>query len=164
MTKYNDNEFYNIINEYANHPKVQELKNCTHHGIDRFDHSKRVAYYTYKITKKLHLNYYSATKAAMLHDFFIDELKDKRMVRSLRLHPNVAVENSKKYFDLTPMEEDIIKTHMFPVTFTPPKYLESWIVDLVDDVVSVYERAYSITQNEHSVANILALIFLGLLR
>ena len=29
---------------------------------------------------------------------------------------------------------------MFPVTFTPPKYLESWIVDIVDDVASIYER------------------------
>jgi len=164
MTKEKDIEFLSIIDEYINHPKVQELKNCTHHGIDRLDHCRRVAYYTYKVTKRLHLNVYSATKAAMLHDFFSDELKDRSKLRSFRLHPNVAVENAKKYFTLTPMEEDIIKTHMFPVTFTPPKYLESWIVDLVDDVVSVYERLSSAREESHSLANIVALIFLSILR
>ena len=34
---------------------------------------------------------------------------------------------------------------MFPVTIRPPKYLESIIVDLVDDVASIYERVSGIT-------------------
>ena len=37
------------------------------------------------------------------------------------------------------MEENIIEAHMFPFTFKVPKYIESWLVDLVDDFVAVYE-------------------------
>ena len=40
---------------------------------------------------------------------------------------------------------------MFPVTFRPPKYLESWIVDLADDFAAIYERTYT-TKNELSAA------------
>ena len=49
--------------------------------------------------------------------------------------------HSEKHFSLTPKEKDIIVSHMFPVAPTRvPKYLESWIVDLVDDFVSITEE------------------------
>ena len=52
------------------------------------------------------------------------------------------MKNASKYFDLTEKQVDIISTHMFPVTFTPPKYIESWIVDFVDDIAALYEKGY----------------------
>ena len=136
-------EFEEMFIDYINHPKVNEMKEYTHHGINRYDHSYRVALHTYKITKMFHLNYNSATKAAILHDFFLDEVDDKNTIDKLKSHPEVAVYNTKKYFDINEMEEDIIKKHMFPVTTSPPKYLEGWIVDFVDDYVSVFERVKS---------------------
>ena len=48
---------------------------------------------------------------------------------------------------------------MFPVTFTPPKYLESWIVDLVDDVASIYERGKTM-KNEIKTAVSFVFVFL----
>ena len=56
-------------------------------------------------------------------------------------HPKIALENSLKYFDLNDLEQDIIKAHMFPVGKTIPKYLDSWIVTLVDDFACFYERS-----------------------
>ena len=165
MAKRDGREFYSIIDEYINHPKVLEMKDYTHHGIRRYDHCFRVAYHTYKITKFLNLNYQSATKAAMLHDFFTDELdNEKSKLARYHDHPAIAAANAKKYFDITPMEEDIIIRHMFPITFTPPRYLESWIVDIVDDVVSVYERCYSTQKDVKSMANVLTLFILSILR
>ena len=165
MAKRDINEFYNLVDEYINHPKVLEMKEYVHHGIRRYDHCFRVAYHTYKITKILNLNYQSATKAAMLHDFFTDELEnEKSKIKRYRNHPKIAVENAKKYFGLNAMEEDIIERHMFPITFTPPKYLESWIVDIVDDVASVYERCYATTKEAHSLVNIAAVVILSILR
>lgn len=165
MTKQDINEFYNLVDEYINHPKVLEMKEYTHHGIRRYDHCFRVAYHTYKITKYLHLNYQSATKAAMLHDFYTDELdEEKSKIKRYRIHPKIAAQNAKKYFKITDMEEDIIVRHMFPVTFTPPRYLESWIVDLVDDFASVYERCYSMKMDIKSYANVFAVIILSILR
>ena len=133
-------EFESIIQEIKTHKEFLKLKNMRHHGMTRFEHSYRVSYYTYMITKKLHLDYISATRAALLHDFFTSEVEEESSMNRLRKHPDIAVENAKKYFEINNLEEDIIKKHMFPITMVPPKYLESWIVDFIDDVSAIYER------------------------
>ena len=56
-----------------------------------------------------------------------------------RYHPKAACKNAEEDFNLTDIERDIIKKHMFPLTLTPPKYRESVLVCLVDKVCSVYE-------------------------
>lgn len=144
MKKYKDGEFHRIVKPLLEGSSFEKTKTIAHHGITRYEHSMRVAYFSYKITKILKLDYKETAEAALLHDFFLDEVKDKNQVVKLRQHPKYALENAKKYFELSEKQEDIIKTHMFPITFTPPKYLESWIVDLVDDVASIYERATTI--------------------
>ena len=136
----NTNEFKTIIEPILAIEEFQGLRRVIHHEGTRYDHSLRVAYGTYLITKKLHLNYKEATEAALLHDFFSDEVKEENGVDRLRKHPAIAVENASKYFLLTPLQKDIILTHMFPITFRPPKYLESWIVDIVDDIAAIYEK------------------------
>ena len=146
MIKYQNNEFSWIINPILDNKKFNETKKIVHHGITRYEHSVRVAYYSYKITKLLRLDYKETTTAALLHDFFTDEVAHKNGVQRLTHHPKVAVENSLEYYNLSDKQIDIIKTHMFPVTFTPPKYLESWIVDIVDDVASIYERGSTISK------------------
>lgn len=153
-------KFEYLFSDYLNHPKVVETKKYSHHGINRFDHSYRVALHTYNITKAFHLNYKSATKAAILHDFFLDEVKDENAIKKLTNHPQVAVNNAKKYFDINEMEEDIIKKHMFPITFVPPKYIEGWIVDIIDDYVSIYERITSFSRKVHFSPNFIILITL----
>lgn len=151
-------KFEYLFGDYLNHPKVVETKNYDHHGINRFDHSYRVALHTYNITKAFHLNYNSATKAAILHDFFLDEVADENAIKKLTNHPQVAVDNAKKYFDINEMEEDIIKKHMFPITLSPPKYIEGWIVDIVDDYVSIYERLMSLSRKVKFNLNVIIII------
>ena len=48
---------------------------------------------------------------------------------------------------------------MFPVTCTPPKYFESWIVDLVDDVAGIYEQ-YKSSSKAFKVAANYILVFM----
>lgn len=151
MKEYNSKEFYKIINPILQNEEFLKLKEITHHGITRFDHSMRVAYYTYVVTKGMKLNYEEATVAALLHDFFTDEVVEMKSIFRLRRHPAYALENAKKYYDLTDMQKDIIIHHMFPVTFTPPRYLESWIVDFIDDLAALYEQGLS-TKKELSAA------------
>ena len=138
MEEYNNDEFNWIIQPIIDNKEYQKLKEVPHHGSTRYDHSMRVAYYTYLTAKFFHLDDYQATtKAALLHDFFIDEVKDKNMIARLRKHPAYAAENAKEHFGLNEKQVDIIKTHMFPITFTPPKYIEGWIVTLADKYVSL---------------------------
>ena len=133
-------EFEYIVKDILSNEEFLKTKEKVHHGITRYDHLVRVAYYSFLVSKFLKLNYVETTRAALLHDFFLDETKDEKKHEALRNHPKYALENAKKYYDLTPLQEDIITSHMFPVTCTPPKYFESWIVDLVDDVAGIYEQ------------------------
>lgn len=160
MKIYQDNEFNKIICEVSNNKEFQKLKKVKHHGINRYEHSVRVAYYTYKITKILHLDYKESTIAALLHDFFQEEVSDKNFVVRLRKHPGIAVKNATKYFKLNEKQIDIIKTHMFPITFTPPKYMEGWIVDFVDDASAIFEQGRVIKQHVKIVGTFLLILLL----
>lgn len=50
-----------------------------------------------------------------------------------------AYHNAKKYFDLNEIEKDIILKHMFPLTITLPRYKETFLVLIVDKIVSSKE-------------------------
>ena len=62
------------------------------------------------------------------------------------------------------MQEDIIKTHMFPVSLVPPKYIESWIVDIIDDICAIYERFYSTRKELNAASTFLFLLFINYFR
>lgn len=159
MNRYPDKEFFDIIEPIINNKEFQKTKNITHHGITRYDHSMRVAYISYKITKLMRLDYKETTEAALLHDFFTTEVEYENGFSRLIKHPKYAVENAKKHFVINEKQEDIIKTHMFPITLLPPKYLESWIVDLVDDISAIYEKTCT-TKKELQAATTFLFIFL----
>lgn len=156
-------EFNELIEPYII-DEFNELKNVNHHGINRYDHSIRVAYYTYIVTKVLFMNYEEATIAALLHDFFTDEVNNELSIFKLRRHPKHALKNASKYFYLSDLQKDIISTHMFPVTFTPPKYLESWVVDIIDDICAIYEKVYSIRRELSAASTFIFIVLMSYLK
>ncbi len=157
--KYKSKEFWQIVQSVVEINDFVKLKNYAHHGVDRLDHSLRVSYMTYKLTKFLHLNYKEATRAALLHDFFIDGDESNKKILMVS-HPQHAVERSKKYFDLTDLEEDIIASHMFPVAPRIPKYIESWIVDILDNIAGAIERTITMKTQFATSVSFLAFILL----
>ena len=158
-----DKEFYNIIGPYLI-DEFNKLKEIEHHGINRYDHSIRVSYYTYLVSKKLHFDYEEATVAALLHDFFTDEVNKDMSIFKLRRHPKHALMNASKYFYLSDLQKDIISTHMFPITFTPPKYLESWLVDIIDDICAIYEKLYSVRKELRAASTFLFIVIMNYIK
>ena len=137
-------DFDTIIKDILENKEIKSLKDIKHHDNNRLKHSLRVSYYSYNIAKKLHFNYESIARAGLLHDFYFEEInkmdnfKDKfKMFR--KDHTRIALENSKKHFELNNLEENIIKSHMFPCNLTIPRYKESWLVSFVDKFISTYE-------------------------
>lgn len=159
-----EQEFLDIIEPILQNEEFQKLKDIAHHGLTRYDHCIRVAYGSYLFSKALHLDYVQVTEAALLHDFFTDEVREMGFLKRLQEHPKYALKNAKKYYNLTPMQEDIILTHMFPVTFLPPKYLESWMVDLVDDGVAIYEKLLSTRRDLKPVQAVLFLLIINFIK
>ena len=138
---YNDLSFNILVNDILENDKFKKLDNYRHHGMTRLEHSVKVSYYSYKIAKKLRLNYRAVARAGLLHDFFVDEdMSSRKQKFSMFFHPYNSLDNSCKYFDLNDMEKDIIITHMFPsLPHKVPKYVESWLVSIVDKLVATYE-------------------------
>ena len=136
----NDISFDYISKDILKNRKFQKISYESHHGISRMEHSMRVAKYVYKISKKLNLDYVSATRAAILHDFFTNEEfgENHGLIQGV-VHPHIALQNAKGEFELNKIEENAIETHMFPLNMKLPKYKESWVLTGTDKIVAVYE-------------------------
>ncbi len=133
-------EFASIAEEIINSEKYQLLKQEDHHGLSRYDHSLRVAKNTYKISKKMKLDYVSATRGALLHDYFTDEdYRNTKGMKKYSMHPVIALNNAIREYDLNPIEENVIVSHMYPMGKTKPNCKESWLVTSVDKSVAIYE-------------------------
>jgi len=119
------------------------------------------------VASYLGLDEKSTARAGLLHDFFLEdntELNAKDKLKTLINHPKYALSTAKKHFDLSEKEEDIIVSHMFPIGIRMPKYLESWLVDAVDDVVAIYERFYGISKQMSFASSYLFLLLINYLR
>jgi len=157
----NDNKYINIVSHILDNDEFNKIKNIEHHGVSRYDHSLKVSYYSYKIAKLLKLDFQETARGGLLHDFFLssnDRNTKERLVSTFN-HSKKAVENASLQFNVTPKEIDIIKSHMFPLNATLPKYAESWVVNIVDKVVGAMEFSRKFKYKFSYLAN-LYLIFL----
>ncbi len=140
-----EHEYYETIQDIHGHEEFIKLKGYYHHNSSIYDHVQEVAYLSYRICKYLKLDHRSATRGAILHDFFLYDWRDhdepdlhRKKYHGLE-HPLIALTNAKKHFSVNEIEEDIIKKHMWPLTLVPPKYKESFIVSFIDKYISSKE-------------------------
>lgn len=161
-----DENYIWIVEHILQNNEFKSLDDIEHHGTSRFAHSLRVSYYSYKICKFLHLDYENVARAGLLHDFFFssDDRTMKEKFLSVFTHPKKSVANAKRVFEINEKEEDIIKSHMFPLYTAIPKYAESWIVSLVDKTVASYEFAIQFKTRMNYATNLFIIILLNNLR
>lgn len=144
-------EFTRLAEAILWHPQFLELKKYIQHGNTTcYDHSINVAFYCFvkakkKNRKKKKINIESLVRGALLHDLFLYDWHAKG--REFRFHgfrhPRIAHGNAKKLFELNEIEENIILSHMWPLTITRfPKYRESRMVAFYDKIVSMKETLY----------------------
>ena len=164
---YNDNNYLSLVNDILYNNEFRRIDDSIHHGQSRLDHSLRVSYYSYRICKKMKLNYKKVARAGLLHDFFVtsDLTKNEQRISAF-VHPKKALENAKSNFEISELEQDIIIAHMFPLIPNKiPKYMESWIVSMVDKAVAAYEFSFSYgTKALAKLPNAYVVLFLLLFR
>ena len=86
--------FNEIKKDIVKSLKYQSLDLEYHHGLTRYKHIMHVAKGTYYISKILKLDYISATRGALLHDYFNEEeYLDKHGLDMPRIHPFLALNN-----------------------------------------------------------------------
>lgn len=130
-------------------PEVQRLHQMHHHrNVNRYEHSLRVALWSYRLARQLGWNARACARAGMLHDLFLHDnvtgnpagWKGPLVIT----HPEEAERNAERLVALSPLEKNIILSHMWPATRHWPHYREAWLVSMVDKVVAIGD--YSITR------------------
>lgn len=138
--------FWETFISLRENPTVQELKKYPNHKISNlFDHSSRVALCAYDLSRRMHIkvNGESLAKGAMLHDFYLYQARGNKEIGTRAHwfgHPDTALQNAEKEFQLTELEKNIITSHMWPLTFRHlPRSREAILVSLADKICAFGE-------------------------
>ena len=79
-------------------------------------------------------------RAALLHDYFLYDWHEPGHVGHATQHPVFALRNAREDFDLSPLEENVIASHMWPLPPTRvPRSREAVLVCVADKWCSLAE-------------------------
>ena len=127
-------ELRRIIRE----PAFQSMKELPHHGrISCYTHSMLVARHSLFIAHKRGLDYISAAKGGLLHDFYLYHKRSMKGALHRVHHPGAALKNAERLFEINDIVRDAILHHMWPLTPVRPKFPESVIVSNSDKASAI---------------------------
>ena len=134
------------LKELNRQGRLQEEKLAKQHGSTSvYQHSINVAYLSLWLAGRLPLrtDRRALVRGALLHDYFLYDWHEKDDGHRWHgfTHPGTALENVRRLLALNPVERDIILRHMWPLTPTPPRYREAWLICLADKICSLRETA-----------------------
>lgn len=134
-----------ILNDLHKRVPLKRMETLRQHGVtSTYQHSLNVAMVSLWMAEKLAIRFdlESLLQGAMLHDFYGYDWHDKdpnHRWHGFR-HPDRALMQSLKYIDLSSNSQNIIASHMWPLTFRHlPKCREAWLVCMADKGCAVIE-------------------------
>ena len=152
MEPINDIRMY--IQDLLDKKEVRQMDDYIQHGkVTTYEHCRRVTEAADALSKKLrlkHLDRKSMLRGAMMHDFYLYDWHEKGD-GSHKLHgyhhAGKARDNADEILGATIKEQEIIETHMWPLTLTKiPRSREAWLVCLADKHVSARETITGMKQ------------------
>lgn len=134
------NEYQKCVKDLISCKTVNSMSQFVQHGnVSCLEHCNHVSYYSFIICKVLKLDFKSAARGGLLHDYFLYDWHYSPYRLHGFFHPRYALLNATRDFCLNEIERDIIIKHMWPLTLTPPKYKEAFIVSMADKYCTVVE-------------------------
>ncbi len=139
-----DTKYYHCVKDILENPSFQMMSKFTQHGNTSTQaHCIQVSYLSYRIAKKLELDFYTAARGGLLHDLFLYDWHNHKEETGNSFHgfthPHVALKNAEREFQLSRAEKDMILHHMWPLTIIPPKTKEGYIIVYADKHCSLAE-------------------------
>lgn len=139
--------FFSVLTEIRKNSRFDESTNYIQHGKTSVkEHSINVAHTAYYLSHKLNIKVKEneLIRGALLHDYFLYDWHDKSLKNSIHgyTHPGKALKEAEKDFDLSYIEKDMIKHHMFPLTIFPPKTKEGVILCIADKLCAIKETIH----------------------
>ena len=138
-------QLYAILQQYDENPQVQRMREFIQHGdVTTYQHCKNVVRVSFWLNRRLHLHADETSLAvgALLHDFYLYDWHEKSTWHRWHgfSHPSRAWKNARRHFPMGAKEENIIRSHMWPlIPWQIPKSREAVIVCLADKCCSLYE-------------------------
>ena len=145
LTLEEQNHIKKILTPYMKNPHVQKMKKNKQHGvISTYQHCHDVSRVSYWLNRRLHLHAdeRALLVGAFLHDFYLYDWHVPESYHRLHgfFHAEVARKNAVKYFQVGIKEQEIIRSHMWPLNITKiPKNREALIVCVADKYCSTIE-------------------------
>lgn len=141
-----DLEYLACVQDILEHPVFQSMEQFIQHGHTTCKaHCIQVSYMAYTICRRRGWDYVSAARGGLLHDLFLYDwhthARDTGNHFHGLTHPRLAMDNAIRYFGITPKEQDMILRHMWPLTPTPPKWKEGYVLSFADKFCSTAEVA-----------------------
>ena len=160
INKEEFNEWFDYVKEILQNNEFQKRKLFFHHAhITVWEHSINVSYSCFIVAKKFNLDKRVCAIAGILHDFYpyawlyneqlamldngiyVSEVgkKNKFFKQHGFTHASLAAKNYLKYFYYL---QDVkitnsIRRHMFPLNIVPPKYIEGYVLTIVDKYIAL---------------------------
>lgn len=123
--------------------EVRSMQRIAHHpGVTCYEHSVFVSYVAYRLARHWDLDFVVAARGGLLHDLYLYDSHDHSNFEGNQCfaHPVAAVKNAAALCGgLTPKEENIIISHMWPLAKKMPRYPESYVVNLADKLCATAE-------------------------
>lgn len=117
---------------------VRRLRQYVHHRrTNRYDHVVLVAYLSFVLARRWSWDSRAVARAGLLHDLFWQECDGSWGL--CMHHPEMAVQNAAQLTVLSPKEQNIILSHMWPAGRYLPRCREAWLVDMMDNVVAILD-------------------------
>ncbi len=144
-------EFEEILKEYLEHPEVKKMDGfCAHGDVSVLRHSIDVARSAYRLDRFFGANSDLKTLlvGALLHDFYLYDWHDAPLnVPLFRMHgfthPEKARQNAVRCFDVDEDIQEVIRCHMWPLTFRSiPRHREAVLVCLADKLCALKETIH----------------------
>ena len=143
LTRQEEIHFNNQIRVLSDDERIAQMKSFISHGTkSTYDHCMDVTKMSYFLSRRIPLSVDEATllRGAMLHDYYLYDWHKPHGYLHGFFHPSKALKNANRDFRLNVKEQNIIKSHMWPLTLTcHPLSKEAWIVCIADKICATRE-------------------------
>lgn len=143
LTRQEEIHFNNQIRVLSDDERIAQMKSFISHGTkSTYDHCMDVTKMSYFLSRRVPFSVDEATllRGAMLHDYYLYDWHKPHGYLHGFFHPGKALKNANRDFRLNVKEQNIIKSHMWPLTLTClPLSKEAWIVCIADKICATRE-------------------------
>lgn len=148
---HNVNSFINqqvylcCVEDLLSTEQVVSMRQWKHHfSATTYDHSLFVSYVAFRLAKRFDCDYRAVARTALLHDLYLYDSHDSSSYTGNHCfdHPFAALRNARALLEMNEKEENIIASHMWPLSRVMPHSKEALIVNLADKFCASLEVSY----------------------